>query len=53
MTHIFLTSHILLLFRSPKGWWKIQQNKRNSEKIGNIVLGTLRKIYGLMQMVVL
>ena len=42
MTDIFLVSHILLLFRSPKAREISQQNMRDSENIGHIVLGTVQ-----------
>ena len=41
MANIFLISHILLLFHSPK---ISQQYMRNLENIGHIVLGTLRQL---------
>ena len=45
MANIFLVSHILLLFHSPKGLKAreiSQQNIRNLENIGHIVLGTVQ-----------
>ena len=42
LADIFLVSHTLLLFRSPKGSWNKFLNIRNSEIISHIALGTVR-----------
>ena len=41
IVNVFLVSHILLLFDSPKGSWKKLQNMRNSENISHVVLNAV------------